>query len=1349
MKKVIFIFCLVLGVNLAYAQSDDCLTATVITPGATCVNTSGTTTGATQSFTGCVGTANDDVWYQFTASATSHQVTVTPSLGFDPVVQLFSGSCSSLTTISCMDNSLTGDPEIIYASGLTIGQVYKIRVYDYYSGVPATSTFSICVLNPVSAPSNNDCAGATTLNVNTSCSAIAGTTVGATQSSIGCAGIADDDVWYKFVATNAVQTITVDPSATMDVVVQLYGGPCGTLTSISCTDQGFTDANEVINAVGLVAGTTYYVRVYDYYNATGGAPFTICVSGAATAVPSNDEPCNAIQLPTITSACNYLNFTTAGATTTTAPGAPSTCGGSGAQQGGFGTGTKDVWFAITVPATGSLAVTIKPGLVSPMNDMVFALYSGACGSLTQISCADDYNYPGTANDFQPFLNQTGLTPGATVYLRVFRYGTTNSGNFGLCVTTNTNDDCANALYMCDLNGYSASTSAAFTPDRPGTGAGQMYGNNETTTGVNQPDGVNTFGPFGYYPPSNIPGPYSSPAIDVGIEKNSWIRFTAAAAVAVLNVTIGDCFVGGYPSGGLQMQIFSSSGCNNFVPVSQFREGSNSFVVTGQGLTPGQDYYLMIDGFAGDICNYTISTNSGVAPDIIVSASPICNGASTTLTGPPGAALYEWLPGGETTQVITVSPSTTTTYTLFVTGFGNCGQRQTLTKTIVVNSNPTMTSTSSPAAICSGTNVGLTLTSDISSSYTWLAADSSNIIGESIAMESGNVINNALSSISSVNEMVTYTVTPTSISGACQGAPQTVTVTVKPSPVLAVIPNQAVCSGSNVATINYISSPLVSMVNWTNSNGSIGLAVSGTGDIASFTSPFVSSTEVANITATPLLNGCIGMPQTFSITVNPLPTIGVSPTITQSSCSAATGSITDVVAVGASPLSYSWNGGVFSTVSDLTNVSAGNYSLIVNDGNGCSDTSSYTVTTFSIPNAPLADTLVTYCQNDPSSPLTATAQSGGTLNWYADAGATTLISTPTPNTSIPGITSYYVSETVNGCESILSSTSVNINAFKSISGTALANLVPLTNGLVYLFAPSLTTFVFDTIAITNINNTGQYIFTNVVPGSYLLKCLPDSISNPELMNTYYGDTTSWENANGIVHNCDSDFVADIHVLEASSGVGPGYISGTVIEGAGYGNRLLQSSNAVLTVGDAIKNVDVNLVAIPSGNTVAQSTTDSSGFFEFTNVEVGDYILQVDIPGLIMDSTYTISITPFAFIGNGGNQVMSSVFSGLDFIADDNSIYPSNSIGINKGSSNVETGIILYPNPVSDNLNVVLKNLSGEETVFKIINSLGELVYEKATTNNHTILNIEHLNSGVYFLSIVSENGVANYSFVKQN
>ncbi|PIX35320.1 MAG: hypothetical protein COZ59_06710, partial [Bacteroidetes bacterium CG_4_8_14_3_um_filter_31_14] len=358
------------------------------------------------------------------------------------------------------------------------------------------------------------------------------------------------------------------------------------------------------------------IRVYDYYASTGGAPFQICIVGAATPTPSNDEPCNAIVLPQVTSSCNFLNFTTTGATTSTTSPTPSSCaGGSAPQQGGFNNSPqpKDVWFTITVPSSGIISITAQPSY--GISDGVMALYSGICSSLTQIACSDDYDYPSSANDYKPFILASGLTPGATVYLRYWAFNGNTTGNFGICASTPENDNCGSSLYICDLNGYTGTTSAAYSVDRPCNMRGNAEMNDPPT--YTYTPGTCQYGIFG------LGGSWGTgaPNCDVRIDNNSWIRFTASNTTATLDVNIYNCFVGSYPSGGIQMQIFSSNGsCCNFTPVSDFKEGSSLLTITANNLTIGNDYYLMIDGFAGDICSYSITASAGVQFTNITTAS---------------------------------------------------------------------------------------------------------------------------------------------------------------------------------------------------------------------------------------------------------------------------------------------------------------------------------------------------------------------------------------------------------------------------------------------------------------------------------------------------------------------------------------------------------------------------------------------------------------------------------------------------------------------------------------------------------------------------------------------------------
>ena len=958
--------------KINYAQADNCSAATPIGVTINCASpTSGTTIGASQNIAGCVGNADDDVWYQFVATSTSHQIIVVPSASMDPVVQLFSGVCSSLTTISCMDATFTGQNEVINATGLSIGSTYRIRVYHYGVG-SGSGTFTICVTNPPPAPSNNNCAGATNLLINTSCVNTAATTIGATQSMTGCAGNADDDVWFSFTAVNTTATITVNPSSLMDPVLEVFSGTCGTLNSLQCEDIAFTNGNEIINLIGLTPGSTYFIRVYDYYGG-GGYPFDICITGpAASAIPTNDEPCSAIALPAVTSDCNFLQFSTVGATASMGAPTPSSCVGGGApQQGGFSAGSADIWFSVVAPANGQITITSQPNF--GINDGVMALYSGTCGALTQIACSDDNNYPGTTNDFKPYISQTGLTPGATYYIRYWGFGTT-SGNFGFCVSSPTNDFCSTALYICDLNGYSGSTSAAYTPDRPCNMRGNAEQNNPPT--YTYTPGTNTGGIFGQAGPWGT----GSSAFDVQINNNSWIRFTAANTTAILNVAIGDCWIGNYPSGGIQMQIFeAATSCCNFTPVSNFEESSTGFTITANNLIIGNDYFLMIDGFAGDICNYTITANSGILfPDIITLKPSICFGDTTTLYGPALSSSYLWMPGGETTQNITVMPSTTTTYTLTVEGV--CGNKQTLTKTITVNPLPTiLINNGNPVAVCNGSTA--TLTASGGSTYLWSTGNTANPINVTPASPTS------------------YSVVGTDVNG-CVGS-DTVTVQLVTNPTANITANStSICNGENIT-----------------------LQATGGGtytwnDNSTLDSLVVNPTSNTNYSVIVDVGGCLDTAN-FPVTVNPLPT----PTISGGTAVCVGDSIT---LTGNGGLAYNWNTGATTnviTVAPTTNPTP--YTVIVTDVNGCVDSTTTAITVNALPTITISGNN-TIC-NGGSTILTASG--GNSYVWNNGSLLSSISVSPLADTS------YIVTGTnINGC-SDTSSIFVQVvaNPTASISG----------------------------------------------------------------------------------------------------------------------------------------------------------------------------------------------------------------------------------------------------------------------------------------------------------------------------
>jgi hypothetical protein len=171
---------------------------------------------------------------------------------------------------------------------------------------------------------------------------------------------------------------------------------------------------------------------------------------------------------------------------------------------------------------------------------------------------------------------------------------------------------------------------------------------------------------------------------------------------------------------------------------------------------------------------------------------------------------------------------------------------------------------------------------------------------------------------------TYTVTVTTICGTATGS---VTVSVYPSPVITV-PNATICNGqSTVLTASGAST-------YTWSPGTTLSATTGSSVTANPT-----STITYTVTGTDA-NGCTATTH-VTVTVNPIPVVGVSPNVTI--CS---GQPTVLTASGAN--TYTWSPATGLSNTTGTSVSANpaittTYIVTGTDANGCTGTTSVTVT----------------------------------------------------------------------------------------------------------------------------------------------------------------------------------------------------------------------------------------------------------------------------------------------------------------------------------------------------------------------------------------------------------------------
>jgi len=204
---------------------------------------------------------------------------------------------------------------------------------------------------------------------------------------------------------------------------------------------------------------------------------TCCLTAVTVAQPANDNCTGAISL-TAGVACSFSTYTNAGATPTTSPTVPP-APGCGNYLGG------DVWFSVTVPASGHLIFDTQTP-IGGLTDIAMAIYYGDCTTgLTLIECDDDDSDNGT---YMPKIDRTGLTPGATVYIRVWEYGNNSSGNFNLCVYEPAGTGpCASVISIsCGTDQtFNASGSGAWNPGICGTGTPgeeQIYAFTPTASG---------------------------------------------------------------------------------------------------------------------------------------------------------------------------------------------------------------------------------------------------------------------------------------------------------------------------------------------------------------------------------------------------------------------------------------------------------------------------------------------------------------------------------------------------------------------------------------------------------------------------------------------------------------------------------------------------------------------------------------------------------------------------------------------------------------------------------------------------------------------------------------------------
>lgn len=360
------------------------------------------------------------------------------------------------------------------------------------------------------------------------------------------------------------------------------------------------------------------------------------------------------------------------------------------------------------------------------------------------------------------------------------------------------------------------------------------------------------------------------------------------------------------------------------------------------------------------------------------------------------------------------------------------------------------------------------------------------------------------------------------------------------------------------------------------------------------------------------------------------------------------------------------------------------------------------------------------------PVTFDDMSSSATSWYWDFGDgnTSTLQNPTNFYTTGG--TYNVMLQVYNCygyDTAYSALSIGFD----ISGNATYSGGPVTNGVAIIYPYESYYTSFDTLQIQALGPAGDFQFLHIPDGNYIIQVFPDTLTYPTLIPTYYNNDWAWDYAIVINQGCVAPTTGiNIQVGEIPTPTtGPGLLHGTIVEGPGFGRAQ----------GDPIHGVVVKR-GITGAMTIVETTeTDTNGEYTFANIAYGDYTIYVDIPGLLRDSSYQITV-----------DAANSQYLNLDYIVDSSSVYIVEPIGLEDETENSKLHI--YPNPIMDVAIIEYQIDHPSEVEISIYNMVGTKV--KSITSmiqpaGNFVLqlnNLQHeLGSGMYMLT-VSADGKSN-------
>lgn len=1009
-KKFSLSLILAVVANISYAQpSNDCVfTATDITAQINAVNPynnpfecaqypySSAGSQPTRSNVNGNATVCDpsvdyrDIWFSFTITSTSPGVwlTVFQNAGLTPdyVSAIYSGtpggtcgatgSITGLSLVDCSDGLNEGgvldmaycstpDHPRVNISGLAPG-TYYLRIWEYGGGAPPNGMINLCVENaspvgitvdqcPPGPTMGTACGSAPNVNINETYTNLSNAgTIGnacntsfnepqwanntAGQVSENCTGTWTLPIGFTNTAMNnsAIYSFTVNSGGTCQAAVsvqfdnivyqgtsgnamevQVVTGTCGGSTSAIMSASTTSSCIDLRPSTPTVPNGTYYIIVdgedgqlfkYDLtinitYSGLGCTPFTPPPAPVAV----NGERCGAGTVNLSVNGCSGTvnwyasatgggviatgpSFTTPNLSSTTVYYATCTVSGCESARTPVAATVKPVPL-VNVPAN----VTVCPGTAIPSSQFT-STPPGATFNWTNSNTQIGVGASGSGDvpSFTTANSTSGTITGNFQVAPTLNGCAGSASNYSVSVypapvaVVPSNMSICSGYSVTGFNFYTvpANSNSTFdwSNDNPAIGIGASgSGNFPTFTSTNSGT-------------SPITGTISVTATTnscVGQPSNFTITVKPKPTLNVPNDTIvcsGSVIPQGTPSSALPGTTYSWTNNNTSIGLSSSGNGNvPSFNAQNNTLVPVTANISITpasDGCAGTPSSYTITVEPNATVSVPANIS-VCAGGTVQAMGftsnPPNAT-FEWtnsntligLPAAGTGNIssftATNSSSSAITSTITVTPILNGCAGTPSSFTITVSPYP-VANVPASYSVCPGSAVPASTFTSTPAGASFIWNNSNTSIGLS-ASGNGNV-----PSFTSANNVsggtISGTIEVTPILNGCAGLPSTYSISVTQSPVVTPVANVTACTNSVIGQTVFTSNPSGATFTWTNNNTSIGLGGSGNGDVPSFTAVNSTTSQTnATITVTPQLAGCVGVPYSYSITVNPAPSVVV-------------------------------------------------------------------------------------------------------------------------------------------------------------------------------------------------------------------------------------------------------------------------------------------------------------------------------------------------------------------------------------------------------------------------------------------------------------------------------------------